>query len=272
VDLDTVASYRSARDRADLSLAPGERLLAGGTWLFSEPQPDVTGLVDLTTMGWPAIEEMPDGLRVAATCSIAELAALAPRPGWEARPLVRECANALLMSFKVAGIATVGGNICRAFAAAAMVHLAVALDATAVVWTPDGGQYRQAVADLITGNGTHSLADGEVLRAIEIPLHALRARTAFRKIALAALGRSGAVVSGRVDDDGAAVFAITAATARPTVLRYPALPTAARLRNDATSAGGYYSDPLGAADWRRGVTAVLIEEIRAELAGEPGTR
>ncbi len=63
-----------------------------------------------------------------------------------------------------------------------------------------------------------------MLRWIDIPEHALRARTAFRKIALAELGRSGAVLTGRVDEDGSAVFTITAATLTPNVLRYPALP------------------------------------------------
>jgi hypothetical protein len=32
-------------------------------------------------------------------------------------------------------------------------------------------------------------------------------------------------------------------------------------------APGYYSDPLGAADWRRGVSIVLAEQIHTELAG-----
>ena len=51
VDLNTVTSYRFATSRADLALAPGEKVLGGGTWLFSEPQPDVTGLVDLVDDG-----------------------------------------------------------------------------------------------------------------------------------------------------------------------------------------------------------------------------
>ena len=42
MDLHTVEHYRPASTRADLILAPGERLLAGGTWLFSEPQVDTT--------------------------------------------------------------------------------------------------------------------------------------------------------------------------------------------------------------------------------------
>lgn len=267
MDVNTVESYRFARSRPELMLADGERVLGGGTWLFSEPQLDVTGLVDLSTMGWPPSEYHDGGLRIGATCTIAELTRLPLLPEWHARPLFRQCPNALLASFKIWNMATVGGNICRSFAAAAIVSLCVALDGVALVWTPDVGEYRMPVAELVTGNGTNRLAPGEVLRSVDLPGHALRARTGFRKIALAQLGRSAAVLTGRVDEDGAAVFGITAATAWPTVLRYPTLPDAATLLADVDAADGYYTDPLGVADWRRGVSGVLLEEIRQELAG-----
>ena len=267
MDLNTITAYRFAGSRGDLRLAPGERFVAGGTWMFSEPQLETTGLVDLTTMGWPSFEIGEWGLRIGATCTIAELAAMPAHDGWAAHPLFFQCASALLASFKVWNVATVGGNICRSFAAGAMISLAVTLGGVAIVWTPDGGERRVPVEELITGNGGNALLAGEVLRvgqrrqrvgdavehrraallgalelfpvrqdrggvgggdmlrAIELPPHALRARTAFRKIALAELGRSGAVLTGRVDDDGRTVFAITAATTRPAVLRYEGLPT-----------------------------------------------
>ena len=79
-------------------------------------------------------------------------------------------------------------------------------------------------------------------------------------------GRSGAVVTGRVDQDGSAVFGITAATWRPTIFRYPHLPDRATLASDIEGAPGYYTDPLGSADWRRGVSGVLAEGIREGLA------
>ena len=147
-----------------------------------------------------------------------------------------------------------------------MVSLCAALDGVAEIWTPDGGERRIAVADLVTGNGATSLAPGEVVRALVLPDAALRARARLRKIALAELGRSGAVVTGRVDGGGGAVFTVTAATLTPTVLRFPALPDAAALAQAVGAAPGYYSDPLGAADWRRAVSIELAERIRAELA------
>ena len=95
--------------------------------------------------------------------------------------MIPDAANALLASFKIWNAATVGGNICRSFAAAAMVSLAAALDGVAIVWTADGGDARLPVAELMTGNGTNTSRTGEVLRAIELPAYALaRARCCAR--------------------------------------------------------------------------------------------
>lgn len=267
MDLHDVRGYRVARTRSDLTLAPGEALVAGGTWMFSEPQPGVTGLVDVTGLAWPATEDLGDGLRIAATCTIAELAALEQRDQWPAQRLFADSAHALLASFKIWNTATVGGNICRSFAAAAMVSMAVALDATALIWTPDGGARRIAVSALVTGNGTNTLAPGEVLRSIDVPGYALRGRAVLRKIALAEHGRSGAVVTGRRGAHGELMFGITAATIAPRVLRYPRTPDESVLAADVAALDGYYTDPLGSADWRRGVSAVLAVEILGELTG-----
>ena len=90
---------------ADATWRPGDAFLAGGTWLFSEPQPGVTRLLDVRSFGWPTVVPQPDGgLEVFATCTIAELAA-------GPVPLFAQCADALLGSFKIAAVATVGGNI-----------------------------------------------------------------------------------------------------------------------------------------------------------------
>jgi len=267
MDLTSVREYRVARTREDLRLAPGEALIAGGTWIMSEPQPTTTGLVDLTGLGWPDLEKSAAGLRISATCTIATLVAWAQRAParWPAAQLVPAAANALLASFKIWNTATVGGNICRAYAAGAMVSLSVALDAVAVIWTGDD-ERRMPVSSIVTGNGRTNLGRDDVLRAVEVPAHALASRALLRKIALAEHGRSGAVVTGRIDPDGASVFTVTAATATPTVLQFPQAPSAAELADAVSSAPGYYTDPLGAADWRRAVSVELAARILAELA------
>lgn len=44
--------------------------LAGGTWLFSEPQPSVCALIDLDTLSWPALQLLPQGLDEVVTFNL----------------------------------------------------------------------------------------------------------------------------------------------------------------------------------------------------------
>jgi len=258
VDLTTVTSHRPARGRGDLALAPGESLLAGGTWLFSEPQPTTTGLVDLTTLGWPDTEPLPDGgLRLAATCPVAVLRDLGPEP-------CRQAAEALLMSWKVAAVATVGGNLCLALPAGAVTSLTAGLGAEAVVWTPDGGERREPVDRFVRGVRRTSLAPGEVLRAVDLPAGWDAAgATWFGRVSLTDHGRSGAVVVAHRSPSGALRVVVTAATTRP-VLVDPADPTASLAAVDC-----WYDDVHGAPDWRAAVTADLVAQALAALGGAP---
>jgi CO/xanthine dehydrogenase FAD-binding subunit len=268
MDLPGLTAVRVARSRADLVLSDTVAPLGGGTWLYSEPQPHLTGLVDLTTLGWTPWEARPDGgLSMAATCTITEATRIQPRPGWTALPLFAQCAGSLLASFKVQAIATVGGNIATALAAGAMIALTTALDAELVIWTPDGGERRQPVASFVRAQRRTTLAAGEVIRSIEFPPTAMAARTAFRRIALSPLGRAGTVVAGRVDADGGACLSVTGGTDRPEVLRFAALPSAPELGAAVDGIRSWFTDPHGAADWRRAMTLLLAEQVVAELRG-----
>ena len=205
VDLNTVEAVVIPLSRADLwPLGPGDALLAGGTWLFSEPQPHLRRLVDLTALDWPPITLSDNGIELAATCPLAEVSQLSTqlpvtRPQWPAAPLFHQCCTALLASFKIWNTATVGGNVCLSFPAGAMISLSSALDGELEIWRRDGADYRIAVADFVTGLATNVLAADDVLRAVFLPATALRARTAYRKLAPSPLGRSGIVVIGRRD-------------------------------------------------------------------------
>ncbi|WP_084130783.1 FAD binding domain-containing protein [Demequina sp. NBRC 110055] len=267
MDLAGVRTMRTASGREDLALAPGETFMAGATWLYSEPQPGLTGLVDLAGLGWDELElTMPGDLRVGAMTTIGDLAAWAHRSDLPAAPLMHQCAESLLASFKVQAAATVGGNVAKSYAAGAMVAMAATLDGVADVWRADGSVDEVPVADIPADNGVSHLGHGDAIRAITLPSAALAARTAHRRIALAQHGRSGALLTGRRDTDGSCVLVITAATRVPVVLRYTQVPTADAVVADALAAPGYYTDPLGTADWRRGVSATLLAEVAEELA------
>ena len=270
MDLIGVREVRMASSRADLVFGPNEVPLSGGSWLFSEPQPGIDGLVDLTGLGWEPLVEHPDGgLTIAATCTLAELRALPAREGRRAHPLFAVAVDALLGSWKIHRFATVGGNICVALPAGPMTSLTAALDGVGVIWTIDGGERRVPIVSLVTGPGQTVLEHGEVLRAIELPAAALGARVAHRRISLAELGRSAAFVIARRDADGRFVLTVTAATSRPRQWRFDTLPSGAELAATIDEAVGtdWYDDAHGAQDWRRAMSLRFAEECRVELGG-----
>lgn len=259
MDLITVRDVRVARERADLVFAPGELPLGGGTWLYSEEQPALTGLVDLTALDWPAVTRTADTLTLAATCRIGVVREL------DDSSLFRQCADSLLASWKVQSVATIGGNISLALPAGAMTSLAVALDARALIWSPDGTDRWLPVAELVLGVQQTALGHGEVLRSIEFPLAALAARTGFRRIALSPLGRTGTLVTARVDGTGEAVFGVTGGTERPHRLAFGTLPSGSALLASIDDIDDWYDDAHGAPDWRRAMSARFALELLDEL-------
>lgn len=277
MDLNTVEVISRPVGRDELwPLGAGDAILAGGTWLFSEPQPHIRRLVDITGLGWDPIMLTDNGIELSATCTVAQLSRLSARlrqirPAWPAAPLLHQCCTALLASFKIWGAATVGGNICLSFPAGAMISLVSALDGQVAVWRADGGDYLLPITEFVTGMASNVLGAGDVLRSVWLPAAALRGRTAYRKLAPSSLGRSGVVVIGRRDarsDGGRFVLSVTAATTRPHVFSFPAVPDVGELRaaHATIPDEAWTRDPHGDPDWRRAMTLVLAEQIRAELA------
>jgi CO/xanthine dehydrogenase FAD-binding subunit len=257
----------------------GDAWLSGGSWLFSEPQPELTRLLDLKAFGWPSLQASADGLEIAATCTLAELARFRA-PQWPAIPLLRQCCDALLGSFKVWNVATVGGNVCMSLPAGPMTSLTAALDGVCTIWGPGGERGgvppRQVpVTEFVTGVNTNVLAPGELLRSIHLPARALACASSFRQISLAPVGRSGALVIGRRSpEDGSVVITITASTVAPVQLRFARPPGAAEVEAALGAAQPRYHDDVhGSPAWREAMTRKFALEIAAELAGAglPGT-
>jgi CO/xanthine dehydrogenase FAD-binding subunit len=272
MDLNTIDEIARPRRRADLpTWSAGDAWLAGGTWLFSEPQVKISRLIDIADLGWPALETTDQGLRIAATCKIAELDGMAFPSHWTAAPLFNQCCRSFLSSFKIWNMATVGGNLCMALPAGPMISLTAALDGVCVIWTMEGAERRIDVIDFIFGPQRNALKPGELLRAIELPLASLRRRTAFRQISLSPLGRSGALLIGTLSpDDGSFALTVTASTPRPIRLSFTRVPSREALRDKLEAEippQGYYTDIHGAPAWRRQVTLQFAEEIRLEFAG-----
>ena len=270
MDLNTISEVAHPKTRAQLPVwTAGDAWLAGGTWLFSEPQIHLTRLIDLTDLKWPSLMGGAGGLAIAATCTVAQLDAFACPPEWLAAPLINQCCRAFLASFKIWKTATVGGNLCMSLPAGPMISLTTALDGVCTIWKADGSEQKVKVADFVIGDQRNVLAPGDLLRQIDIPLAALKRRSAFRQISLTPVGRSAALLIGTISDEGV-VLTVTASTIRPLRLSFTNIPQSDALREallhhipDAL----YHNDLHGKPAWRKHMTLRLAEEIRAELQG-----
>jgi CO/xanthine dehydrogenase FAD-binding subunit len=273
MDLNTITEVVRPLSRAQLPVwTAGDAWLAGGTWLFSEPQVHLIRLIDLTELNWPALTIGDTHLSIAATCTVAQLDALACPPDWMAAPLINQCCRAFLASFKIWKTATVGGNICMSLPAGPMISLTSALDGVCTIWPARGGERTIPVMDFVTGDHANVLAPGDLLRQIDIPIAALKRRSAFRQISLTPVGRSAALLIGSVDNNGSFTLTVTASTVRPVQLSFPAMPRADQLRDTIQrriADGLYHADVHGRPLWRKHMTLRLAEEIRDELQAHP---
>ena len=269
MDLNTVEAVVRPRTRADLPVwRPHDCLLAGGTDVLSGSHPGIRRLVDLGALDWPPLEASADGLRIAATCTLAAAAAAEFPPAWTAAGVIAGCCRALAGSFKVWNTATVGGNVCLALPAAPMLAAAIALDGAGVIWPPEGGERRVPMQDFAIGPQRTVLRPGELLRAIELPAAALRRRAAVRQASLTAMGRSAALlVATLCPGDGSFRLTVTASTVRPQHRHWPALPGGDALDAwlDALPGDAWLDDVHGAPAWRRHMTRRLAHDLLGSL-------
>ena len=153
MDLNTITEVRRpASADAVTKWENGFAWLAGGTWLFSEPQIATHKLVDLESLAWPALTATADGLEIAATCKVVELDGFAAPADWKAAPLLSECCHAFLASFKIWNEATVGGNIVMSLPAGPMISLTSALEGVCTLWPRAGEPRKVSVVEFVTGN------------------------------------------------------------------------------------------------------------------------
>jgi CO/xanthine dehydrogenase FAD-binding subunit len=273
MDLNTITEVVRPQSRAELPIwKDGDAWLAGGTWLFSEPQVHLSRLIDLTDLQWPALTIGDAGLAIGATCTVAQLDALTCPADWLAASLIDQCCRAFLASFKIWKTATIGGNLCMSLPAGPMISLLSALDGICTLWKADGTEQTIAVADFVTGNQRNVLASGDLLRQIDVPLAALKRRAAFRQISLTPVGRSAALVIGTMGPDGDLLLSVTASTVRPVQLRCPAMPEADALRDMILREIPdplYHDDVHGKPVWRKAMTLRLAEQVRSELMDGP---
>jgi CO/xanthine dehydrogenase FAD-binding subunit len=276
MDLNTVSEVACPSSRDEIpDWCDSDAWLAGGTWLFSEPQPGVHRLIDLEGLRWPSLQVHKPGLAIAATCKISQLYSFIAPPEWRAAPLIRQCCQSLLASFKIWNTATVGGNICMSLPAGAMISLTAALEGVCTVWQSDGGERAVGVLDFVTGVNQNVLGPGDLLRSIDLPASALYKRTSFRRMSLTHMGRSSVLLIATLcPREGIMALTVTAATVRPVRIEFARVPAADQLRSklrEAIPDAWYLDDVHGTPDYRKHLTFYFAEEIRRELSAEERT-
>lgn len=269
VDLNTIREVRPAS--GPIEWRDGDGWLAGGTWLFSEPQPALRRLLTLDAFAWEPLVVSDQGLRIGATCTIAQLDALIAPMDWHAAPLIRQCCRSLLASFKVWNAATVGGNLCMSLPAGAMISLTAALEGVCTIRALDGTERSVAVVDFVTGDHHNVLASGDLLLAIDLPATAMRKQVAFRRMALTRQGRSSVLLIGTLGAEAESLLlTVSASTVRPIQIRFSGIPdehaVRARLLEEIPD-DLYHDDVHGAPDYRKHLTHHFAQDIRREIAG-----
>ena len=252
---------------------PGDAYVAGGTWLFSERQPGVTRLVDLSGLPWrPILGGVGDAevvdLRLAGTCTYRDLeraqmgeaaapagaapAAAAPgKPAVHAAhrspgapgtpnahlplgtpgplgtlgPLLAAAVRSLSSSFKTWEVATVGGNLCLAYAKSMMAPVMIAARATYRLLSPaaDGAPAAERLVpaeDFQTGVCRTIRRPGEYLREVIIPAGSLTGRYALERLSYTPTSHATGLVIAR--RGSAPALLVSAATAFPVARSMPA--------------------------------------------------
>jgi CO/xanthine dehydrogenase FAD-binding subunit len=273
MDLNTITEVlRPASAAAVTKWEDGFAWLAGGTWLFSEPQIRTHTLIDLETLKWPSLQASKDGLEIAATCKIVELDQFVEKApsDWTAARLFRDCCRSFLASFKIWNEATVGGNICMSLPAGPMISLTAALEGVCTLWPRSGKPRNVPVIEFVIGNHANVLAPGELLRSIHLPASALKKIFAFRRFTLTHLGRSEVLLIGTLSPEQKTfLLTVTAATLRPMQLRFDSVPSANQVREAIDKAVPfelYLDDTHGSPAHRQHLTYYFAEQIRQDLS------
>ncbi len=156
--------------------------IAGGTDLLVAPRapPDDGWLIDISrTSGLAFIAADETTLRIGATTTIDALAR---------DPSIRRLFGALAQAAELCGSAqirnraTIGGNVAGASPAGDLLPALQCADARFVVLSRDGAERRLAFDALVVGAGRTSLASGDLIAEIEIPLAGRLSHSAFVKL------------------------------------------------------------------------------------------
>ncbi|MGB7381315.1 MAG: FAD binding domain-containing protein [Rivularia sp. (in: cyanobacteria)] len=274
MDLHNIDNYLLPTDINQVTdWGEGWSWVAGGTWLFSEPQPDIKTLVDIQSLGWDEIDfiSSPNSfenelLAIGATCPLVKLLQYPWPPEYTAVEGFRGAVNALSASMKVVNMATVGGNICLALSVGTLAPIMVALDASYEIWNHKGKSRIIAATEFQLASRQTVLQSGELLRRVLIPVENMNWQVDYKRFGIAASDTALAIVVGAYNSTAKKLrLVIGASVAAPVLLEFEAgleknFNYIASLKNldfieDAKASGVY----------RREITQILIKQCLNQL-------
>ncbi len=267
MDLNTVQHYLRPDQFSQIQQwRQGYAYLAGGTWLFSQPQPLVHTLVDLEGLGWSGIEVTARSLKIGATCSLQTLR----RHTWPQEWRVLHSLGAAitsLASFKVTHLATVGGNLCLALPYGILAPVMLVVEAEYVLADLNGIQRLISARSFQTGPQQTQLRVGEVMQQIHIPLSFLEWESRFDRIGITATDPALAmVVTACSPDQTCWRFGLNAGVSRPLLLQYDCQPDPEAMLADLESLPHWLEDQRASARYRRHLTWIMMQRATQSLA------
>ncbi|OUL36178.1 carbon monoxide dehydrogenase [Nostoc sp. T09] len=232
--------------------------LAGGTWLFSEPQPHLKVLVDIQRLGWSEIEVQGDYLIIGATCPLIKLLEYPWLAEWTAIDSLKSAVSALAASLKVINVATVGGNICLALSVGTLAPLMVTLGASYEIYNLQAESHQVAARDFQIGSRQTILQPGEILRRVLIPLPNLTWQVNYQRMSIAATDPALAiVVTAKTPQQIRCVIA--ASVVAPRLLEFESIEVLENQYISLLEKENFIEDARASANYRREMTAVLIK-------------
>ncbi|AFZ24629.1 aerobic-type carbon monoxide dehydrogenase, middle subunit CoxM/CutM-like protein [Cylindrospermum stagnale PCC 7417] len=238
--------------------------LAGGTWLFSQAQPQLKTLVDIQPWDWSEIELSEDNLIIGATCPLIKLLEYPWLNEFTAVAGLKSAVNALAASFKVINLATVGGNICLALSVGTLAPVMVALGASYEIWNLQGDARQVAAKDFQIGFKTTILQRGEIFRRVLIPVSNLKWQIDYQRFSIAATDSALAIVV-TASNHQQVRCVIAASVAAPRLLEFESLETAERQYITDLENENFLADAKASATYRQELTKVLIKRSLSAL-------
>lgn len=272
MDLHSVETYLRPTNLEEVrNWQRGWTWVAGGTWVFSERQPQINTLVDMQGLEWSELEVTPECLNVGATCVMNRLLQFSYPEKWTAVKALQSAVHELA-SFKVQNVATVAGNLCLALPASTFAPVMVALGASYEILPLEEMPYWVDALDFQTGAKQTILKPGEVLRKILIPQAFLEWRVNYQRICVATAGLAVSIVVALHNPQTSQVrFGIGACVSAPRLLEFAHVPSTTELAEALDTQiplTDFLNDASASAVYRRYVTQVLMERSLQEAINQ----